>query len=155
MQLGAAAVFLLSAVRSIATWLLFYNHDSVLKALQARGPVTTTPGISIDDLVTVQIAIALVIVIFYLVLDVIGVVGSVLGWRWMFWAALVLFGTGGLIKVFDAVPPLARPEASQFPVASWIATLLFGILNLAMFAWMLAGVIKYGPWAVRQPGVPR
>jgi len=151
MQLGAAAVFLLEAVSSVAISLLFVNHDSMLKALQAQG--TAVPqGTTIDDVVNISIAIAIGFVIFFAVLEVIGAVGSFLGWRWMFWVALVLFGLGGLGNVFGNLTSLVKPATSPVPAGGLIVTEVVGILSLAMFAWMLVAVIKYGPWAMRKPG---
>jgi hypothetical protein len=151
MQLGAAAVFLLEAVSSVTISLLFINHDTMLKALQAQG--TAVPqGTTIDDLVNISIAIALSFVIFFAVLEIVGAVGSFLGWRWMFWAALVLFGLGGLGNVFGNLTSLVKPASSPVPVGGLIVTEVVGILSLAMFVWMLVGVIKYGPWAMARPG---
>lgn len=151
MQLGAAVVFLLEAVSSVAISLLFVNHDSMLRALQAQG--TSVPqGTTIDDVVNISIAIAIGFVIFFAVLELIGAVGSFLGWRWMFWVALVLFGLGGLSNVFGNLPSLVRPASSPVPVGGLIVTEAIGILSLAMFVWMLVGVIKFGPWAMRKPG---
>ncbi len=151
MQIGAATVFLLKAVWSVVVFLLFVNHDSYLKALQANGPVATPPGFSVDDLVNISMALALAFVIFFAMLEIIGAVGSILGWRWMFWAALVLFAVGGVLSVFGELPALARPATSPYPVGPLIVTVLLGILSLALFAWMLVGVVKYGPWAMRKP----
>jgi hypothetical protein len=151
MQLGAAAVFVLEAVTSVAISLLFVNHDNMLKALQAQG--TAIPqGTTIDDLVNISIAIAIGVVIFFAVLELIGAIGSFLGWRWMFWAALVLFGLGGLSNVFGNLSSLSRPGTSPIPAGGLIVTEIVGVLSLAMFAWMIVGVIRYGPWAMRKPG---
>jgi hypothetical protein len=29
---------------------------------------------------------------------------------------------------------------------------LFSIASLALFVWMLIGVIRFGPWAMKKPG---
>ena len=155
MQLGAAAVFLLEAVSSVAVSLLFTNHDSMLKALQAQGNLVPPPGSSVDDLVNISIAFATGVLIFFAVLELIGAVGSFLGWRWMFWAALVLFGLGGLGSTFGNVPALLKPASSPVPVGGLIVSELIGLLALAMFVWMLIGVIRYGPWAMQKPGGAR
>jgi hypothetical protein len=151
MQLGAAAVFLLEAVSSVAIALLFINRDSMLRALQAQG--TAVPqGTTIDDIVNISVGISYAFVIFFAVLEVIGAVGSFVGWRWMFWVALVLFGLGGLSNVFSNLGSLVKPASSPVPIGGLVVTEVVGILSLAMFVWMLLGVIKYGPWAMRKPG---
>lgn len=153
MQLGATAVFLLEAVSSVVISLLFVNHDSMLRAVQAQG-TAIPPGTTVDDLVNISIAIALGVVIFFAVLEIIGAVGSFLGWRWMFWVALVLFGLGGLSNVFGNLPALVKPATSPIPAGGLIVTELIGVFCLAMFVWMLVGLIKYGPWAMKKPGAP-
>ena len=154
MQLGAAAIFLLEAVSSVAIALLFINRDSMLRALQAQG--TAVPqGTTIDDIVNISLGISYAFVVFFAVLEVIGAVGSFMGWRWMFWVALVLFGLGGLSNVFSNLGSLVKPASSPVPLGGLVFTEVVGILTLAMFVWMLVGVIKYGPWAMRRPGSSR
>jgi hypothetical protein len=149
MQLGAAALFVLEAVSSVVISLLFVNHDRVLRALQAQG--TQIPeGTDIDTIVNFTIAFTIGVVCFFAVLELVGAVGSFLGWRWMFWAALVLFGLGGL-TTFTNLVSIFKPETSPLPIAGLLLNELSGILSLAMFVWMLAGVIKFGPWAMRKP----
>ena len=132
MQLGAAAVFLIGAARSAVIPLLYvFNHDSRL-----------------------QVAAVLIFGIFFATLEIIAAVGSFIGWRWMFWAALTLLGLGGLSNLVGGLTALVRPEASAIAVDGWIVTMLVGGLSLAMFAWMLVGVIQYGPWAIRRAREP-
>jgi hypothetical protein len=150
MQLGAAALFVFEAVSSVAIALIFINHDSMLRALQAQG--TQIPqGTSIDTVVNLAIGVGIAVVIFFAVLELVGAAGSFLGWRWMFWAALVLFGFGAL-STFTNLTTLLKPDTSPVPVPGLLVSELSGILSLAMFVWMLAGVIKFGPWAMRKPG---
>lgn len=149
MQLAAAALFALEAVSSVAITLLTVNHDNMLRALQAQG--TQIPqGTSVDTVVNFAIFITIVVVCFFAVLELVGAVGSFLGWRWMFWAALVLFAFGGL-GAFTNLLTLAKPDTSALPFGGLIVSEISGILSLAMFVWMLVGLVKFGPWAMRKP----
>jgi len=125
MQLGAAVLFVVAAVYSVVTTLVFVNHDTMLKAMQAQG--TQLPsGSDVDTIVNV-------------------------GWRWMFWCVLVLFGLGGL-GVLGDLGTIARPATSPVPIGViWVSTLL-ALASLGMFVWMLIGVIRFGPWAMKKPG---
>ena len=153
MQLAAAGLFVLEAVSSVVIAFVFVTHDTVLRALQAQG--TQIPqGTSIDTVVSFTIAVTIGAVCFFAVLELVGAVGSFLGWRWMFWAALVLFGFGGL-GAFTNLASIARPETSPVPTSGLIVSEVSGILSLAIFVWMLVAVIKYGPWAMRKPGGAR
>ncbi len=151
MQLAAAGLFAFEAVYSVVTSLIFINHDSMLKALQAQG--TQPPsGTSMDTLVSVGIATAIGFVVFIAILELIAAAGSFLGWRWMFWAALILFGFGGLGALTN-IGTLGRPTTSPLPVGALAVSELLSLASLALFIWMLVGVVKYGPWAMKKPGV--
>jgi hypothetical protein len=149
MQMITAALFVLSALSSIISTAIFVNHDSVLRAIKAQG--TQIPsGIDIDTVVGFSIGVTWAIVIFFAVLEVGAAIGSYLGWRWIFWVALVLFGLSG-ISALTNIGSLTHPDRSPIPIGGVIASEVFAICGLAIFIWMLVGVIKYGPWAMKKP----
>jgi hypothetical protein len=150
MQLAAAAIFTVMAVTSLVSVFIFFNHDTFVRVLKAQG--TTIPrGTTIEEMANFAVGIAIATVVFFVVLELVVAVGSFLGWRWIFWAALVLFG-------FDAIGALtnlgnfAKPDVSPIPVGWLVLSELLSLAGLAMFVWMLVGVIKFGPWAMKKPG---
>ena len=150
MQLGAAALFAAEAIYSTVTSLVFINHDSMLRALQAQG--TRFPsGTDADTVVNIAIGFAIGAVIFFAVLELVAAIGSYLGWRWMFWAALVLFGLGGL-GAFGNLGTLARPSTSPIPIGAVAVSELLSVASLGLFVWLLVGLVKFGPWAMKKPG---
>jgi hypothetical protein len=149
MQLVSTGLFAISAVASVITTAIFVNHDTMLKALKAQNSLPA--GTDVETVVGVSLAITWGIVIFFAVLEVVAAVGSYLGWRWVFWAALVLFGLSG-ISAFTNLSTLFNASKSPVPVGGLIASEVFSLLGLAMFVWLLVGVIKYGPWAMKKPG---
>jgi hypothetical protein len=150
MQLGAAALFVANVAYSVISSLVFINHDSMVKVLKAQG--TTTPrGITIDAMADAALAIAIATLVFIGILYLVAAVGSFLGWRWMFWAALVLFGLGA-IGTLTNLSYFAKPSTSPVPIGAVAISELLSIASLAMFIWMLVGVIKFGPWAMKRPG---
>jgi uncharacterized membrane protein len=150
MQLAAAGLFVVEAVYSVVTTLLFVNHDNMMKALNAQG--TQIPsGSNVDAVINIAIAGTIGAVVFFAICELVGAAGSYLGWRWMFWAALVLFGLGGLGALTN-LPTLFRSDTSPIPLPAILVSELLAILSLAIFAWMLIGVIKFGPWAMKKPG---
>ena len=150
MQLSSAALFGISVISSIITTLIFVNHDTMVKALRAQ-QVSLPSGTTIDDLANISVAFTYGVVVFFAVLEIVAAIGSYLGWRWMFWAALVLFGLSG-ISAFTNLAALGNPNRSAVPIGGLIASELFSLLSLAMFIWMLIGAIKFGPWAMKRPG---
>ncbi len=150
MQLITAALFAISAISGVLITIAFVNHDSVLRAIHAQGtqiPVST----SVDTVVNITIGVTYGVAIFFSLLYLVAALGSYLGWRWMFWAALVLYGLSG-ITVFTNIGSFANPDRSPIPVAGLIISELFAVLGLAMFVWMLVAVIKFGPWAMKKAG---
>ena len=150
MQLITAALFAISAISGVVITIAFVNHDSVLRAVKAQGvqiPATT----SIDTVVNITIGITYGVAILFALLYLVAALGSYVGWRWMFWAALVLYGLSG-IAVFTNLGSIANPDRSPLPIAGLIISELFALLGLAMFVWMLVALIKFGPWAMKKPG---
>jgi hypothetical protein len=150
MQLAAAALLAVEAIFSVATTVIFTNHDAVKKALAAQG--TQVPqGMTQDTYINFVVASAIVFVVFFALLELVGAVGSYLGWRWIFWAVLVLMAVGGINAIFTLFS-IVRPGTSGGPVGVSIVQEVLTLAAAAMFVWMLIGVIRYGPWALKRPG---
>jgi uncharacterized membrane protein len=99
--------------------------------------------------ITIGFAIALAIGI--AIVELVGAVGSYLGWRWVFWPVLVIFGLtaiGALLGLFS----FARASSSPIGAGGLVISELLDLLGLAMFVWLLVGLIRYGPWAMKRPG---
>jgi hypothetical protein len=196
MQLAAAGLFVIEAVYSVVVSLLFINPDNMRRAIlngawvEAGGSTmqaTTLPPGGVDTILNIAIVSTIVGVVVIAILELVAAAGSYLGWRWMFWAALVLFGFGGLgagdplgdpppgnpylelPTLFKRAVPAALAKAwapaagtfdgyfnlsatSPVPLPDVLVSELLSILSLAMFIWMLIGVIKFGPWAMKKPG---
>jgi hypothetical protein len=150
MQLLSAAIFLVSAVANVAFTIIFVNRDAMLNAIKAQG--TQVPsGSDIDTVVNVAIGVTYGIVIFISLLSVVAAIGSYLGWRWMFWVALVLFGLSG-IGTFTNLGMLFNPSTSPLPLLALGVNELFSVLSLAVCIWMIIAAVRYGPWAMKKPG---
>jgi hypothetical protein len=150
MQLASAGLLALTAVVSLVVTFAFYNHDSVLRALQAQG-TQVPPGTTMDTVINAAIGVAYAIVVFFSILELVGAAGSYLGWRWIFWGVLVLFGLGS-ISALLGLGSLARASDSPMPFGGLVLSELLNLASLAMFVWMIVGLIKYGPWAMKRPG---
>jgi hypothetical protein len=150
MQLATATFFVAEALFSVLISVLYINHDNMVRVLQAQG--TSIPqGTDINTVIGISIFFAFAVVIFIAVLELVAALGSYLGWRWMFWAALVLLGFGGIGTVTN-LGSFSHPDTSPVPIWGAFVNELFSIVSLAMFVWLLVGVIKFGPWAMKRPG---
>ena len=150
MQLATAGYFVVEAFFSLVTSVIFINHDSMLRALQAQG--TSIPqGTDIDTVINVSIFFAFAFVLLIAACELVAALGSYLAWRWMFWVALVLLGLDA-ISALTNLPSLIRPETSPIPIWAVAVSEVFSIVGLGLFVWLLVGVIKFGPWAMKKPG---
>ena len=150
MQLASAALLAIEAVSSVAGVAIFYTHDKVKAALEAAG--TQIPqGTTEEQLIGITIGFALGGAVFFALLELFGALGAFLRWRWSFWYVLVLFGLGSISAAAGLVS-LFRTNASPLPIGVAIFQEVLGLATVALFVWMLAGVIRYGPWAMKRPG---
>jgi hypothetical protein len=150
MQLATAAFFVVETLFSVLTAALYINHDSMLRVIRAQG--TSIPaGTDIDTIVTIAVFSAWAVVVVVAVLELVAALGSYLGWRWMFWVALVLFALG-VIGGLTNLSYFARPETSPVPTWAVIVQELFSLVSAALFVWLLVAAIRFGPWAMKRPG---
>ena len=150
MQLISAGLLAVSAISGVVVTIAFVNHDSVMRSIQAQG--TQIPaGTDIDTIINFSLGVTWTIVILLGLLELFAALGSYLGWRWMFWGALVLFALGGLGALLN-ITALANSSRSTVPLGGLVWGELLDLASLAMFVWMLVAVVKYGPWAMKRPG---
>ncbi len=130
--------------------LIFINHDAMVRVFKAQG--TNVPqGMTYDTMADAALGVTIGVIVLFAVLDLVAALGSFLGWRWMFWAVLVLFGLGS-IGTLTNLGYFANPDTSPVPIAEVAFSELVSLAALATFVWMLIGVIKFGPWALKRPG---
>lgn len=149
MQMAAAAFFVIEAIYSLFTSLIFINHDSMVRVLQAQNNLPA--GTDVNQIANLSLFFAWAFVVVFLILWLVAALGSYLGWRWMFWVDLVLFGFGG-IGALTNLANLANPDRSQVPVWGLAISEVFGVVSAALFVWLLVGLITRGPWAMKRPG---
>jgi hypothetical protein len=144
MQLTVAGLFVVEAVFSILTTASYVNHDSMLRWVQTVG-LDLPQGTNVDTAATAAVVSTWIMVSVIAAIGVVAALGSYLAWRWMFWAALVLLG-------FGAIGETAFPRAGPFPEWALVVDRVLSIAAFALFVWMLIGVIRFGPWAMKKPG---
>ncbi len=142
MRLAAAGLFLGGAAFSILTTAAYVNHDSMLRVLQTAGRDLPPQGTDIDTAATAEVLSTWIMVVVIAAIQVVAALGSYLGWRWMFWAALLMLGVGAIVAI-------AFPDTA--PIPRWVPA-IDSIAAFALFIWMLIGLIRFGPWAMRKPG---
>jgi len=149
MQMAVAAYFVLTTIFSVLSTLIFINHDSLLKVMQAQGSLPQ--GTDIGQVVNIALGVVYAFLVFFAILYLVAAIGSYLGWRWMFWAVLVLLGFGSIGAITN-LGNFSRPNQTELPVWSIAVSEVFSLIALALFVWLIVGLVKYGPWAMKKPG---
>ncbi len=149
MQLTVAGFFALNAAYTVISSAIYINHDSMLRVIKAQGNMPS--GTDPETVVGVSLFFAFAFIVFFAVLALAAALGSYLGWRWMFWVALVLFGFGSIGAVTNLFS-FSRPATTEFPIWALGVSELFGIASAALFVWLLIAAVKFGPWAMKRPG---
>lgn len=149
MQLAAAGLFVIEAVYSVLTSFIFLNHDAIVKVLQAQGNLPA--GTDINSIANISLFFAWLFIVLFGIVWLFAALGSYQGWRWIFWVDLVLFGFGA-IGALTNLANFANPDKTQVPLWGIAISELFGIASAALFVWLLIGVIRFGPWAMKKPG---
>lgn len=152
MRMAVAAFFAIDAVLLVITTVIFVNHDSMLKVMQTQGSLNNLPsGTDVNTIVNVSLAVAYAIIVVIALVYGFVALGSYLGWRWMFWVALVVLGLTS-IGVFTNLGNFANPNGTEIPVWGLVLNEIFSLVALGLFVWLLIGVITRGPWAMRKLG---
>ena len=149
LKLAAAGLFVTEALYSVIVSLVYVNASTMRRILEQQG--TRVPqGTDLETIVNITVVTTLAVIFVIAVCEIVAAIGSYLGWRWMFWVALVLFAFGGL-GAFTNIGTLLKPETSPIPLWGIAISELFAVASLGLFIWMLIAVIKFGPWAMRRP----
>ena len=152
MRMGVAAFFAVDALLLLVTTFIFINHDSLLKVMQAQGSLNNLPaGTDVNSVVNIGLAFAYGVVVIIALIYLFVALGSYLGWRWMFWVALVVLGLTG-IGVFTNLGNFANPNGTEIPVWGLVLDEIFSVIALGLFVWLLIAAITRGPWAMKRPG---
>jgi hypothetical protein len=151
MQLASAALLATVAVITVASTVIFYTHDAVKATLEAAH--TQIPqGATEDQVITYTIVGAVGFAVFVGLVELFGALSALLGWRWAFWYVLVLMGFGSLSALFGLVALSQSSASSPIPKGVQVVNELLAIGAVAIFVWMILGVARYGPWAMKRPG---
>jgi hypothetical protein len=89
----------------------------------------------------------------------VGVIAALRRWTWAYYVILVLLGLGviGLpVDVIDLFAGSALSGLSGFSAPSWIYVVGIGagLIDTALFIWMLVALVKRGPWGTSRVAPP-
>jgi len=150
LRMTVAAYLVVGVIYSIAGAAFYLNSASVERAIRASG--TTIPSDQLQQAVTISVTVGWAFVLALSAISIVLAIGSYLGWRWAFWVTLVWLAFNA-VGVLTNLNSLANPRVQAQPSAVIAGSLLLSLIALALFVWMLVAAVRYGPWAMRKPGV--
>jgi hypothetical protein len=127
--------------------------DYMKQAMQRSAELTPNapppPVELMSTIVTLSLAFAAVVTI---IISTLAIVGALRRWTWAYYAVLVLLGFQTLTFPFTLLSAFSTSAFSpiKLPVELTIASVVFGIPAVALFAWMLVAAMKRGPWGMRR-----
>jgi hypothetical protein len=151
LQLVTAAYLVIGLVYSVVTTALFLTAANMERVLRASN--ANLGGDQVSQAVNLSILAAWAVVIVLAVVSLLLAVGSFLGWRWVFWVALVWLALNS-VGVLSNLNALANSGTQVEPAAVVVGSLLLSLVALGLFIWFVVALARYGPWAMRKPGAP-
>lgn len=151
MQVGVAAYLVVSTVIGLVSQVMFRSDYKVLAAAQvakqfkASGRAFTSGDV--NQAVDIGLTVGLVFgVVFGILFIVLAILTAGKPRTWVFWVDLVFLALG-VLGLVSSVGAVTNPGAATMPSGVAAVSLLTGLVDLALVAWMIIGLVKYGPWA--------
>ena len=143
MQLVTAALLAVQGVYLLGESLFTINSAEIRNAIHQAG--TQIPqDMTEDQLVNISLVSAWLVIVFLVAVDLAGAFLGYFGWRWAFWVLLVLMGLWSIGALIGLVGITRSIDAVLREVLS--------LGNIAVFVWMIIGLVRFGPWAMKRPG---
>jgi hypothetical protein len=156
MQYAVAGLYLLQGIWAVTLPFLMAGSISdyfnqVVQQQEQLNPTATPPPAdlmsSITGLITFGLAIGAVIGV---AIAAVAIIGALKRWTWAFYAVLALFALTTISLPFTLIGAVTTSaiNAVRLPIGLTWASVGFGILEAALFVWMLVALIRRGPWAM-------
>jgi len=149
LQRAVAAMLTVSALSSIVVNALFLNQAGEERASRATNPNFAAD--QVQSAAQLAVAITWVTIAILAVLMLVLAAASLRGWRWAFWADLVVLAFASLGVLTNALA-LTNPAAPPLPQGATVYGLLLSAAALALLAWSIVAAARFGPWAMKRPG---
>jgi hypothetical protein len=151
LQRVTAGYLLLAALVEVVTNALFETRPAIERSLRAASPHLA--GDQLRQSVSLGYTLGWLLVAVVVVGAAALAYGTCRGWRWVFWADLVVLVVGAL-QVFTNAVALTSPATQTQPPAAIAVDLVLSLLAFALLAWFVLTVARSGPWAMRRPPEP-
>jgi hypothetical protein len=133
-------------------------NQSFQRQQQLNPEVSPPPAELVNAMTSLMTVSMWVTVVIYAAVFAVIIAGAWNRWVWMYYVVLVLLGLTSVllpVQIIDAfiAPSLGSAMGLNMTMPSWLypVALGTGVLAVGLFVWMLVGLIKRGPWAMRRP----
>ena len=148
MQVALATYLVIGTLVSLGLQLVLRDEYRRLALAQAVKSSQANPGVVLDpnQLADISVTLGLVLgIVFSILYVVLAVLVLAKPRTWVFWVAGAVM-TLQALGFIAALVNLFLPEPSIPRAGAAIGSIL-GLAGAAILAWMVAGLVKYGPWA--------
>lgn len=139
-------------------WATGYETQLMQQSIQRQQqsyPPGTGPPPGFTDLMTSVMTTSIWIgAILGVLISVVAVVAAIRRWVWAYYVILVLLGLTLFSTVINLINLVSGGALTanqvQPPEPARIASYVAGVVDTALFIWMLVALVKRGPWAMRK-----
>lgn len=129
-------------------------QQSIQRQQAAYPPGTALPPGFIDMMMSVMTVSLWIGAIIAVLISGVAVVAAIRRWVWAYYGILVLLGLALLSTAFNLINLAAGGALTlnqpQPPELARIASYVSGLVDTALFIWMLVALVQRGPWAMRK-----
>lgn len=129
-------------------------QQSIERQQQAYPPGAGPPPGFTDLMTSVMTTSIWIGAIIGVLISVVAVVAAVRRWVWAYYVILVLLGLTFFSTVINLINLVSGGALTanqvQPPEPARIASYVSGLVDAALFIWMLVALVKRGPWAMRK-----
>jgi hypothetical protein len=151
MQLAASGWIVVLIIALLITSFMSFSEPNFQEEV-ASGLSSDLSKDQLDDVMLGITAGIVIVVLCFAAVSALMAFGSYRGWRWVFWLDLVAFGITGYDLLKEVGNLTADIQSPSEMLLKGLPMFLMSLITLALFVWMLVGLIRFGPgaWSTRK-----
>jgi hypothetical protein len=132
-----------------------YVQRSIQRQQQAYPPGEGPPPGFNEMMTSIMSGSLWLAAVLAIAISVIAIIGAWKLWAWVYYAVLVLLGIGLISLPYNIIDlttgrAISGMQGMRLPEWTYVVSLATGVVSAALFAFMLAALIKRGPWGMRR-----
>ncbi|MGH7776843.1 MAG: hypothetical protein ACREPI_06675 [Candidatus Dormibacterales bacterium] len=149
MKWATAGYMVLLALVTVPTTIVYSTPQAIARTLARSPQGRGLSAAQVHQAASADATVALIVTVGLGVVYLVIAAGSVRGWTWAFWIALVLLAIEALTSL-TALNSMVQSAPSPQPEASLLANLAVAVLAIPMVVWLGVGRARHGAaWAMK------